>query len=122
MTKSATTAGIGRPVIRKEDADLVAGQGRFSDDLVLADQAYGVMVRSPHSHARIRTIDATAAMALPGVLAVLTGADALADGLAPIPHRPIIGPPDVALGQRDASDKFLSSHGDRKSTRLNSSH
>src|SRR5262249_24483400 len=41
---------------------------------------------------------------------VLTGADALADGLRPIPHRPIIGPPDIALGARDASDKFVSSH------------
>jgi carbon-monoxide dehydrogenase large subunit len=110
MTKSATTAGIGQPVIRKEDADLVAGQGRFSDDLALAGQAYAVMVRSPHSHARIRAINTVGAMAQPGVLAVLSGADALADGLKPIPHRPIIGPPDVTLGQRDASDKFLSPH------------
>ncbi len=49
-------------------------------------------------------------MALPGVIAVLTGADAIKDGLKPIPHRPIIGPPDIALGKRDASDKFLSPH------------
>ncbi|HKA78937.1 MAG TPA: xanthine dehydrogenase family protein molybdopterin-binding subunit [Xanthobacteraceae bacterium] len=110
MTKSATTAGIGRPVIRKEDAYLVAGQGRFSDDLNLPGQAYAVMVRSPHSHARIRAIDTTAAITLPGVLAILTGADALADGLKPIPHRPIIGPPDVTLGKPDASDKFISPH------------
>jgi aerobic carbon-monoxide dehydrogenase large subunit len=41
---------------------------------------------------------------------VLTGADAIEDGLKPIPHRPILGPPDIALGKRDASDKFLSSH------------
>src|SRR5262245_37354819 len=110
MTKSATTAGIGQPVIRREDAELVTGKGRFSDDFSLADQAYAVMVRSPHSHARIRGIDATAANALPGVVAVLTGADALADGLKPIPHRPIIGPPDVTLGKPDASDKFISPH------------
>ena len=68
------------------------------------------MVRSPRAHARIRAIDAAAALAMPGVIAVLTGADAIADGLKPIPHRPIIGPPDIALGRRDASDKFLSPH------------
>ena len=46
-------------------------------------------------------------MALPGVIAVLTGAEARADGLKPIPHRPLIGPPDIALGRPDTSDKFL---------------
>jgi carbon-monoxide dehydrogenase large subunit len=110
MTKRMSSAGIGQPVIRKEDARLVAGQGQFSDDVNLAGQAYAVMVRSPHAHARMRAIDAAGAMALPGVIAVLTGADAMADRLNPIPHRPIIGPPDIALGKRDASDKFLSPH------------
>jgi aerobic carbon-monoxide dehydrogenase large subunit len=110
MTKSTSTAGIGRPVARKEDARLLTGQGSFSDDVNLAGQAYAVMVRSPHAHARIRAIDAARALAAPGVIAVLTGADAFADGLKPIPHRPIIGPPDIALGRRDASDKFLSPH------------
>ena len=76
MTKSTPEDGIGQPVIRKEDAALLIGQGRFSDDLNLAGQAYAVMVRSPHAHARIRAIDAAAAMALPGVIAVLTGAEA----------------------------------------------
>jgi carbon-monoxide dehydrogenase large subunit len=109
MTKSTTT-GIGEPVVRKEDARLVTGQGRFSDDVNLPGQAYAAMVRSPHAHARIRSIDTAAALALPGVLAVLTGADALKDGLKPIPHRPVLGPPDIALGKRDASDKFLSPH------------
>jgi carbon-monoxide dehydrogenase large subunit len=110
MTKSTPNSGIGRPVVRKEDADLLTGQGRFSDDLNLAGQAYAAMVRSPHAHARIRAIDAAAALAMPGVIAVLTGKDALADGLKPIPHRPVIGAPDIALGKRDASDKFLSPH------------
>jgi carbon-monoxide dehydrogenase large subunit len=109
MTKS-TTSGIGRPAIRKEDARLITGQGRFSDDVNVPGQAYAVMVRSPHAHARIRAIDKMDAEALPGVLIVLTGADAVKDGLKPIPHRPIIGPPDIALGNRDASDKFLSPH------------
>jgi aerobic carbon-monoxide dehydrogenase large subunit len=110
MTKRSSLAAIGEPFVRKEDAELVTGQGRFSDDINLPGQAYAVTVRSPHAHARIRGIDVSAAMAVPGVIAVLTGADAIEDGLKPIPHRPILGPPDIALGKRDASDKFLSSH------------
>jgi aerobic carbon-monoxide dehydrogenase large subunit len=110
MTKRSSLAAIGEPVVRKEDAELLTGQGRFSDDVNLPGQAYAVMVRSPHAHARIRGIDVAAAVAVPGAIAVLTGVDAIKDGLKPIPHRPIIGPPDVALGKRDASDKFLSPH------------
>ena len=110
MTNSTANGGIGRPVVRKEDAALLTGQGRFSDDVNLAGQAYAAMVRSPHPHARIRGIDTAAARAMPGVLAVLTGADARADGLKSIPHRPVIGAPDIALGERDASDKYLSPH------------
>ena len=110
MTKRSSLAAIGEPVVRKEDAELLNGQGRFSDDVNLPGQAYAVMVRSPHAHARIRGIDVAAAMAVPGAIAVLTGADAIKDGLKPIPHRPILGPPDIALGKRDASDKFLSPH------------
>ena len=110
MTKRAAVAAVGKPIVRKEDAELLTGQGRFSDDVNLPGQAYAVMVRSPHAHARIRGIDVAAAMAVPGAIAVLTGADAVKDGLKPIPHRPILGPPDIALGKRDASDKFLSPH------------
>ena len=58
MTKRAAVATIGEPIVRKEDAELLAGQGRFSDDVSLPGQAYAVMVRSPHAHARIRSIDA----------------------------------------------------------------
>src|SRR5215471_20741665 len=109
MTKRAAVASIGEPIVRKEDAELLIGQGRFSDDVNLPGQAYAVMVRSPHAHARIRGID-VAAVAVPGAIAVLTGADAIKDGLKSIPHRPILGPPDITLGKRDASDKFLSPH------------
>jgi aerobic carbon-monoxide dehydrogenase large subunit len=80
---------IGKPVVRKEDERLTTGRGRFTDDFSLAGQAYAVMVRSPHAHARIRAIDTTRAKAMPGVLGVYTGADCLADGLAPIPHDPL---------------------------------
>src|SRR5262249_42531682 len=100
MTKHAIAAGIGQAVRRKEDARLVAGHGRFSDDVNLEGQAYAVMVRSPHAHASIRSIDITTALALPGVIAVFTGTDATNDGLKPIPRRPVIGAPDIALGAR----------------------
>ncbi len=80
---------IGQPLLRNEDNRLLTGTGRFSDDMNLPGQAYAAMVRSPHAHARIISIDSTAAKAHPGVIDVLTGADWLADGLAPIPHSPI---------------------------------
>jgi aerobic carbon-monoxide dehydrogenase large subunit len=87
--KPPTFRFIGKPVVRKEDERLTTGRGRFSDDFSLAGQAYAVMVRSPHAHARIRAIDATQAKKMPGVLGVFTGADCIADQLAPIPHDPL---------------------------------
>src|SRR6266446_6977289 len=93
--------GIGQPVRRKEDFRLLTGRGSFGDDLVLSGMAHAVIVRSPHAHARIIAIDKQAALAAPGVLAVLSGADYLADGLGPIPHNPTLnGPPDVAVRKR----------------------
>jgi carbon-monoxide dehydrogenase large subunit len=80
---------IGKPLPRKEDARLITGKGRFTDDFNLDGQAYAVMVRSPHPHARIVAIDAAAAEAMPGVLGVFTGVDCAADKLAPIPHDPV---------------------------------
>jgi len=104
-------AGIGTPVLRKEDRRLLTGTGRFSDDLNLPGQAYAVMVRSPHAHARIAGIDSGQALAAPGVLAVLTGADFLREGLKSIPHRPFsLSPPDIRLANRDGSEIFISPH------------
>ncbi|ESR26155.1 xanthine dehydrogenase family protein molybdopterin-binding subunit [Lutibaculum baratangense] len=80
---------IGKPVERKEDARLVTGKGRFSDDFRLAGQAHAAIVRSPHPHARIRGIETAEALSSPGVLLVLTGRDCLDDGLEPIPHNPV---------------------------------
>src|SRR5499426_3159032 len=80
---------IGQPVVRKEDERLTTGRGRFSDDFSIDGQAYAVMLRSQHPHARILGIDARRAQAMPGVLGVFTGVDCLADGLAPIPHDPL---------------------------------
>jgi len=98
------SAGIGEAVRRKEDLRLVTGRGTYSDDFNFPGQVYAAMVRSPHAHARIRSIDVTAARQMPGVLAVLTGHDALADGLTRIPHLAAPGtPPDIVLKNRDGS-------------------
>ena len=88
MSQPATSNHIGQPVRRKEDLRLITGQGNFSDDVNLPQQVYAVMLRSPHAHARLRSIDVSKAMAVPGVMAVLTGKDMLADGIQPLPHKP----------------------------------
>jgi aerobic carbon-monoxide dehydrogenase large subunit len=80
---------IGKPLPRKEDERLITGKGRFTDDFNLDGQAYAVMVRSPHPHARIVAIDSTRAKAMPGVLGVFTGADCIADKIGPVPHDPV---------------------------------
>src|ERR1700704_4105838 len=66
---------LGQPVSRFEDPRLLRGGGRYVDDMVLPRMVSGHVLRSPHAHARIRSIDVTAAKAAPGVLVVLTGAD-----------------------------------------------
>jgi carbon-monoxide dehydrogenase large subunit len=73
--------GIGQAVRRVEDRRFLLGQGRYVDDISLPGQCYGVTVLSPHAHARIKRIDVAKAKAAPGVLCVLTGADALAEQL-----------------------------------------
>ena len=76
---------VGQSARRVEDPRLLQGLGRYSDDVSLARQAYAVVVRSPHAHARFGAIDASAAAKAPGVLAVLTGADLAADGVGDLP-------------------------------------
>jgi carbon-monoxide dehydrogenase large subunit len=78
---------IGDTPRRREDARFVIGQGAYLDDLRFDGLVHGVFLRSPHAHATIGAIDTVAARAAPGVLAVLTAADAAADGLRPI--RPV---------------------------------
>ena len=105
----AAPQGIGRPVRRAEDRRLVTGRGRYSDDVTLPRQVYAAFLRSPHAHARIRSIDVRAAAALPGVLAVFTGTDA--GELAGIPHRPVpSNPHEVPLQSRDGSAFFVAPH------------
>jgi len=92
---------IGQPVRRMEDVPLVTGSGRFTDDINLANQAYMVVLRSPHAHARLIAIDPTAAAAVPGVLCVLTAADLAADGVAGIPSH--VRSPGFEFKNRDGS-------------------
>ena len=73
--------GIGQAIPRFEDSRLLRGGGKFQDDRNVAGQAYAYVLRSPHAHARILSIDPSAARAAPGVLGVYTGADYQADGL-----------------------------------------
>ncbi|MGD9510804.1 MAG: xanthine dehydrogenase family protein molybdopterin-binding subunit, partial [Geminicoccaceae bacterium] len=73
--------GIGVAVARKEDHRFITGKGRYTDDINLHGQAFAYFVRSPHAHATINGIDKASVESMPGVLAVLTGEDAKADGL-----------------------------------------
>jgi carbon-monoxide dehydrogenase large subunit len=107
-TRSARE-GFGKPVLRKEDARLLVGGGCYSDDVNLPGQVYACFVRSPHAHARIRAIETAAALASPGVIAVLTGQDAAADGVKPLTHSPMPGNPyEDMIGSRDVS--FIAPH------------
>src|SRR5262245_26650109 len=106
---SSAPEGVGKPVRRREDPRLVTGAGCYTDDVNLPGQAYAAMVRSPHAHARIVSIDTAAALASSGVLAVLTGADLVADGLKAMSHRPVpTNPHEVPLKSPDGSPFFVS--------------
>src|SRR5690348_16762128 len=74
-----TATGIGAAVRRKEDIRFITGKGQYTDDVVRPGETRALFVRSPHAHAKIRNIDVTAAAAMPGVVAVLTGADLASD-------------------------------------------
>ena len=79
---------LGQAVPRTEDPRLLTGRGRYTDDFVLRRLAHAFVLRSPHAHARIRSVDTRAAQQMPGALAVLTGEDWTAEKFgAP---RPII--------------------------------
>ena len=112
MTKPDTAYRfIGRPMVRHEDARLIAGQGQFSDDFSFPGQTYAAMVRSPHPHARIVSIDKSKVLAMPGVLGVYTGADCLADGLGSIPHDPLPKTrDDMKLTGPGGSEVFIGPH------------
>ena len=86
----------------------MTGAGCYTDDVNLPGQAYASMVRSPYAHACIARIDTAAALASPGVLAVLTGADLVADGLKAMSHRPVpTNPHEVPLKSPDGSPFYV---------------
>ncbi|HKA28629.1 MAG TPA: molybdopterin cofactor-binding domain-containing protein, partial [Candidatus Binatia bacterium] len=89
---------IGDRVLRKEDPRLVQGRGRYVGDIALPGMLHAVILRSPHAHARIATIDASRALALPGVACVVTATD-LGDAARPL----AIVPPHAALRGRNFS-------------------
>jgi carbon-monoxide dehydrogenase large subunit len=76
---------IGEPLRRKEDYRFLTGAGQYTDDIVLANMAQCYFVRSPHAHAKIRSIDKSAALASPGVIGILDGQDVAADKINGLP-------------------------------------
>src|SRR6516165_12350713 len=95
--------GIGQPVRRVEDRRFITGRGTYVDDISRPRQAYAVMLRSPHAHARIRAVDTATAISSAGVLAVFTGGDLARDGLGTIPCL-------SAVTNRDGSPSVLPPH------------
>jgi carbon-monoxide dehydrogenase large subunit len=98
---------LGRSVNRLEDERFVRGRGRYIADLVAPNALHGVVVRSPHAHARITAMSVDAARQMPGVAAVLTGQDLAADNIGPLPcavthipmTAPLVVPPCHALAR-----------------------
>ena len=98
---------LGRSVNRLEDERFVRGRGRYIADLVTPTALHGVVVRSPHAHARIAAISVEAARKMPGVAAVLTGAELAADQIGALPcavthvpmTTPLVVPPYHALAR-----------------------
>src|SRR5258708_3470669 len=78
QTGSSAT-GIGASVRRKEDLRFITGKGQYTDDISRPGETRAMFVRSPHAHAKIKKVDTKAAAAMPGVLAVLTGAQLASD-------------------------------------------
>ena len=101
---SGIRKGIGAAIPRVEDYRLLTGRGKYSDDFSRPEQVYAVMVRSPYAHAQLFGVNIDGAVAMPGVLAVLSGADWVSDGLKPMPAWG--NPKDVELKNRDGSDIF----------------
>ena len=95
--------GIGASVRRTEDVRFITGRGRYTSDINQPGQVYAAFLRSPYARARIRSIDSSAALAVQGVVSVLTGADMAADGLGDIPCGWLVK-------QKDGSDMVSAPH------------
>ncbi|KAA2215006.1 xanthine dehydrogenase family protein molybdopterin-binding subunit [Teichococcus oryzae] len=85
LPSAVSSGGIGARVRRKEDLRFLSGRGQYTDDLVRPNQLHSWILRSPHAHARINSIDTAAAMAMPGVVAIYTARDIEAAGLGGVP-------------------------------------
>jgi len=90
VSSSPQRYGSSQANLRSEDLPLITGRGRFTDDVSLPGQVYGVFVRAAVGHAELRGIDVSEAKQAPGVLAVLTAADADAAGLGSVPPAPTV--------------------------------
>src|SRR5215471_4273581 len=95
--------GIGQPVRRVEDRRFITGRGTYLDDINRPRQAYAFMLRSPHAHARIRSVDMATAASTHGVLGVFTGEDLARDELGTIPCL-------SAVTNRDGSASVIPPH------------
>uniref|UniRef100_A0A8J4H8B2 Xanthine dehydrogenase family protein molybdopterin-binding subunit n=1 Tax=Acidicaldus sp. TaxID=1872105 RepID=A0A8J4H8B2_9PROT len=98
-----TKFGLAQPVRRIEDPRLLKGDGRYTDDITPPGTLIGVVLRSPHAHARITAIDTSRARTVPGVVAVYTHADLAEDGIGGLPCA-------VPLKNRDGSPRFDPPH------------
>ena len=108
--------GIGQPVSRFEDARFITGRGHYVADINLPRQLYGVVVMSPHAHARIKSIDTAKAKVADGVVAVLTGADIKHDklgSLVPLMPEDMGGPPGFRTLRPILSSGRVRAVGDR---------
>ncbi|MFO1081010.1 MAG: xanthine dehydrogenase family protein molybdopterin-binding subunit [Reyranellaceae bacterium] len=102
---------IGAAIPRAEDGRLLTGRGSYAADQSSPQACFAAFLRSPHAHAAILRIDATAALAMPGVRAVLTGRDAASDGLGAIPHNvDYASPPDARLRLPRGFEVFTTAH------------
>ncbi len=104
------STGIGAHLPRREDQRLLTGKGSYADDVRLQGELRAYALRCPYGHARVRSIDVSAAKQAPGVAAVLTGADYAADGLKGIPHAAMTVKPEdhtvPCFGRADGSPAF----------------
>src|SRR5258708_32753632 len=111
-----TVQAMGERVRREEDFRLLRGRGQYVDDCHLPHEAHGYVLRSPHARAQIIAIDTSAAAAMPGVLAILTGAELRERGLGTlrpmIPRRKQDGSPAVVAPQPLLAQDQVRSVGD----------
>ncbi len=91
---------VGQAMKRVEDPRFITGAGNYTDDIAVLGMVHAAMVRSPYAHAKIKSIDSSAALALAGVLAVLTGKDLVGAGINPIPTGWLL--PDLKISAHHA--------------------